>query len=58
MSDPRPTAEKDAPRPCFGCGHVHLTGSPGRCWEAACDPACPEDHDNGGPYVYSPGVGD
>jgi hypothetical protein len=37
-------------RPCFGCGHIHADG-PGRCWEAACAPTCPANHND-----YEPGV--
>lgn len=41
-------------RPCFACGHVHLEGSRGSCWEAACDPSCPAEHSGGEPFTYAP----
>jgi hypothetical protein len=43
------------PAPC-ACGHLHAAGSPGACWEAACDPRCRLDP--ACPLPFKPGLVD
>lgn len=49
-----PASTTTSERPCFGCGHLHDPASPGRCWESACLPSCPEHPEGDKPFGYQP----